>query len=143
MEVLFPGSWSARREFRVEALELAERAATRVGPVRVAAFPVVHPSGAPAYALRCEIGGTVVTYSGDTEWTDVLVEAASGADVFVCEAYTFAKPVKYHLSYTTLIENRHRLSCRRLILTHMSDDMLAHLGEVEAEIAEDGMVIML
>ena len=35
------------------------------------------------------------------------------------------------------------LRCRRLILTHMSHDMLSHLDEVEFECAEDGKLVIL
>jgi len=69
------------------------------GGASFARLRVKHASGAPAYALRVEYGGKVITYSGDTEWTESLVEAARGADLFVCEAYFFVKKVKYHLDY--------------------------------------------
>ena len=29
-----------------------------------------------------------IGYSGDTEWTDALLEIADQADLFICEAYT-------------------------------------------------------
>src|SRR5207245_196162 len=80
----------------------------------VTPFIVKHASGAPAYALRVEYGGKVITYLGDTEWTESLIEAARGADLFVCEAYFFEKKIKYHLDYQTLRENRERLDCRRI-----------------------------
>jgi phosphoribosyl 1,2-cyclic phosphodiesterase len=34
------------------------------------------------------------------------------------------KPIRYHLDYRTLVAHRARLACRRLILTHLSEDML-------------------
>ena len=97
MELFFPGSLAVPRRFSVEFVELAPRASMRVGPAAVTAFPVVHPSGAPPHALRIEYGGHTVAYSGDTEWTESLVEAAREADLFVCEAYTIDRPVKFHL----------------------------------------------
>jgi len=51
--------------------------------------------------------------------------------------------IKYHLDYQTLRQHRERLECRRLILTHMSRDMLDHLGELECEHAEDGQLVAL
>ena len=87
--------------------------------------------------------GKVVSYSGDTEWTDSLLRAARGADLFVCEAYFFEKKVPYHLDYRTLMAHRAQLGCRRLILTHMSEDMLRRLGEVEVEWAEDDKMLAL
>jgi ribonuclease BN (tRNA processing enzyme) len=143
MEVGFPGSTRVTRRFTTEFVELPERLASAVGPARVTPFVVAHASGAPSYALRVEYGGKVIAYSGDTEWTDVLVEAARGADLFICEAYFFAKKIKHHLDYQTLREHREHIDCRRMILTHMSQDMLNHLCEVEYECAEDGKIIAL
>ena len=141
MEVFFPGSTRAPRRFPLTFVELAERAAAALGPSTVTAFAVEHPSGAPAYALRVAIGGKIVAYSGDTEWTDALFDAARDADLFVCEAYFFAKAVKYHLDYRTLREHVDALACRRLVLTHMSTDMLARLAEIDVESASDGLVL--
>jgi ribonuclease BN (tRNA processing enzyme) len=143
MEVLFPGSSRVRRRFSLEFIELPEGEAIDIGALTVTPYGVVHPSGAPAYALRVECGRKVVSYSGDTEWTDSLLRAARGADLFVCEAYFFEKKVPYHLDYRTLMAHRAQLGCRRLILTHMSEDMLRRLGEVEVEWAEDDKMLAL
>ena len=93
--------------------------------------------------MRVEYGGKVITYSGDTEWTESLVDDARGADLLVCEAYFFEKKIKYHLGYRTLRESRHRLDCRRVILTHMSADLLSRRSEADMECADDGQVITL
>ena len=143
MEVFFPGSSKVDRRFAVEFVELHERVPKVVGPANVTAFAVDHASGAPAYALRVDYGGKVITYSGDTEWTESLVDVARGADVFVCEAYFFEKKIKYHLDYQTLRENSQRLDSRRVILTHMSADMLIRRSEVDMECGDDGQVIVL
>ena len=143
MEVLFPGSSRVEPRFAVEFVEIEERVSTAVGPARVTPFPVEHASGAPSYALRVEYDGKIVVYSGDTEWTESLVDAARGADLFVCEAYFFEKKIKYHLDYATLRDQRKRLECSRIILTHMSQDMLGRLDECEMEWATDGMTITL
>jgi ribonuclease BN (tRNA processing enzyme) len=54
---------------------------------------------------------------------------------------TVVASMVYHLSYATLERHRAALACRRLVLTHMSDDMLARLDQVPAEAAEDGMTL--
>jgi ribonuclease BN (tRNA processing enzyme) len=143
MEVLFPGSSSVQRRFVLSTIELVERTPTSVGAVQVVAYPVVHPSGAPSYGLRVVCDGKVIAYSGDTEWTDVLVELCAGADLFICEAYVFEKAVKYHLSYKTLARHRAMLACRRLVLTHMSQEMFARRAEVDAETADDGLTLTI
>jgi ribonuclease BN (tRNA processing enzyme) len=143
MEVLFPGSSAVQRKFIVQFAELAEGSETVLGPLSVIPYRVVHPSGAPSFALRVTCEGKVIGYSGDTEWTDTLVQAARGADLFICEAYVFEKKVKYHLDYRTLMDRRTQLGCRRLMLTHMSDDMLQRLQGLDADWAEDGKRIVV
>ena len=143
MEVLFPGSSRVERAFALEFVELADRQEVALGPVSITAFGVVHASGAPPLALQVRCDGKVVAYSGDTEWTDALVDVARGADLFVCEAYFFEKRIKYHLDCRTLLEHRRRLECRRLILTHMSHDMLRRLPLDDVEWADDGKLVVL
>ncbi|HEY7035411.1 MAG TPA: MBL fold metallo-hydrolase [Thermomicrobiales bacterium] len=142
-DLFFPGSAQARRRFELRFGELVAGVPAAVGPARVTAFAVTHPSGAPAYALRLEIGSAIVAYTGDGEWSESIVEAARGTDLLIAEAYTFDKPIKYHLDYATLDRNRARLACRRLILTHMSDDMLARRHEADADLADDGLVLTI
>src|SRR5437773_986367 len=122
---------------------LAAEVSHRVGRLEVTAYPVIHACGAPPYAIRVECAGRVIAYSGDTEWTDKLVEVADQADLFICEAYFFEKKVKFHLDYQTLLSHRQALRCKRLVLTHMNSDMLAHSMDLSIECAHDGFAIML
>jgi len=141
LEALYPGSASGKRPFELRFLVLADREPCELGPATLTPFTVRHESGAQAYALRIEYGGKVTTYSGDTEWTDTLLEAADGADLFVCEVSFFEKEVPYHIDYGTLAAKRAELSCKRIVITHMSEEMLASLDKVEIEAATDGAVV--
>jgi ribonuclease BN (tRNA processing enzyme) len=143
MEVLFPGSSRVPQRFAMEFVELEEGGTTPIRPLAVAPYRVVHASGAPPYALRVSCSGKAITYSGDTEWTDALIEASEGADLFICAAYFFSKKIEYHLDDETLMTHRARLGCRRLLLTHLSADVLARLQRLEIEAAEDGQRIVL
>ena len=141
MEIMFPGSSQTRQAFPVEFVEMEEGRENPVGLVTVTPYRVAHSSGLIPYALRVRCSEKVIAYSGDTEWTEALVQVADGADLFICECYFFEKKVKSHLDYRTLMDNRSRLGCRRLILTHLSADVLDRLDEVEVEYAEDGKLI--
>jgi ribonuclease BN (tRNA processing enzyme) len=143
MEVMFPGSPGARRGFELNFTELSDGAETVLDSLKVTPFAVRHPSGADAFALRVECGGRAIGYSGDTEWTEALTEAARGTDLFISEAYFFDKKIKHHLDYATLSQHRHLLDTRRLVLTHMSADMLARIPTLDIEVAEDGKRISL
>ena len=61
----------------------------------------------------------------------------------MAEAYFFDRQVPHHLDYATLSANLERLDCRRVILTHMSPDMLARTAEAKLECAYDGLVVNL
>ena len=61
----------------------------------------------------------------------------------MCEAYFFEKRVKFHLDYQTLTAHKKELTCRRLVLTHMSADMLARVADAAIETTYDGMVVTL
>ena len=142
-EVFFPGSSQTRRRFDVVVRELQPREPAEILEATVTGYPVEHASGAPAYALRLEAGGRSLAYSGDTEWTDTLIEAASGADLFICEAYFFDRVVKFHLSYQTIREQLGALQCGRLVLTHPGLETLSRRAELEHLLADDGLVIEL
>ncbi|HSR11312.1 MAG TPA: MBL fold metallo-hydrolase, partial [Thermodesulfobacteriota bacterium] len=130
MEVLFPKSSETRQRFGIEFIELPAERPTSIGPLSVTAYPVIHFSGATPYALRIECAGRTIAYSGDTEWTEKLIPAATGADLFLCEGYMFDKKVKYHLDYQTLMANRGALDCKRVVLTHMGSDMLSRVSDI-------------
>jgi ribonuclease BN (tRNA processing enzyme) len=143
MECMFPGSAAVARRFHVEVAELAPGSCVTVAGTRAAAWAADHPSGAPALALRLTIGGKVVAYTGDTAWTDALVEVADGADLLIAEAYHRVKNVPHHLRLADLASHRERLASRRTVLTHMSDDMLDHLDQVSFETARDGLILRI
>jgi len=143
MDVFFPGSAATKQRFQIRFVEFAEGVLTAIDAITVSAYPAVHASGAPAHALRVQAGGKVIAYSGDTEWTDALLSAADNADLFICEAYFFEKQMKFHLDYATLIAHREQLTCKRLVVTHMNADMLAHVAGLGVEAADDGKLIEL
>jgi ribonuclease BN (tRNA processing enzyme) len=143
MELFFPGSTAVDRRFRVEVVELNPGATSEVSGLEVTAFEVDHPSGAPPLALRLNLGGKIIAYTGDTAWSPVLPVAAGGADLFIAEAYYFDKAVPYHLRHADLLAHRDKLTCHRIVLTHPSADMLAHRAESAFELAHDGLTIKL
>lgn len=139
MELMFPGSTAVRRRFAVEITELRPGELSTLDGLEIRSWQVNHPSGAPPLALRLGIGGQEIAYTGDTAWTDAIIDAASGTDLLIAEAYYRDKNIPYHLRLSDLIANRHRLDTRRVILTHLSADMLA--GPVPGfEVAHDGYV---
>ena len=143
MEDLFPGSSQTKQSFTYEFLDLPQRQMTRLSGLSVTAYEVPHASGAPSYALRVECDGKVLAYSGDSEWSEALLDVAREADLFICESYYFEKAVRFHLNYRNLVERLPDFHCKRVILTHLGPEMHEHRSEVEIEVAEDGLSIQL
>lgn len=114
-----------------------------LGAATVRGWQVEHACGAPPLALRVDLGGVSFAYSGDTQRTAALAEAADGAHLFAVEAYTFDRPVRYHLDYQTLRARLGQISARRVVLTHMSAGMLARLADADLPAAYDGMTLDL
>ena len=143
-EVLFPGSSKNRWRFALHVVDLPCGTPYRVAGLDLLTFEVIHPSGAPATALRVTDGERALTYSGDTSWTDGLLEAARGADLFIAECYRLANAPANHLDLATLKAKRALLNVPRTLLTHMSGEVLAQIAEIERdgyEVARDGLVI--
>ena len=142
MEALFEHSSKTKPRFDLSVVALEPEQSRTFGEVRVTPYPVVHgESGGPFLAYRIEVEGRVVTYSADTEWTATLIPAARGADLFIAEAYYYDKIVKNHLSLKTLEAHLPEINAKRLVLTHLSDDMLGRLGQLPYTAAHDGMVV--
>jgi ribonuclease BN (tRNA processing enzyme) len=144
MEALFEHSSKTKQRFDLSLVALEPEQSRTFGEVKVTPYPVVHgESGGPFLAYRIEAEGRVIAYSADTEWTETLIPAARGADLFIAEAYYYDKIVKNHLSLKTLEAHLPEINAKRLVLTHMSEDMLARLGELPYLAAEDGMAVEL
>jgi ribonuclease BN (tRNA processing enzyme) len=144
MEAGFPGTQDLELRFPLTLQELAIGRSNELGALRVTPFHVLHDDRAgPCLGFRVEAEGKVIAFSGDTEWTDALVEIGHDADLFICEAYTRDKPLPTHMALSSLERNLGRIRPKRLVLSHMSNDMLARRAEVPFETAEDGMIIEL
>jgi ribonuclease BN (tRNA processing enzyme) len=143
MECLFPGSFTADRRFSVDVTELAPGTCAAVCGTTAQAWEGEHPSGAPPLVLRLALAGRTIAYTGDTAWTPVIADAAADADLLIAEAYYRDKNIPYHLRLSDLAAHRDRLTPRRVIVTHMSDDVLGDDHATSIEQAHDGLVIGL
>jgi ribonuclease BN (tRNA processing enzyme) len=139
-KALYPGIMG-NNSFPVEYRELDPRKSAQLGSAQIECFRVVHGTSKYAYGLRVETGGKVVSYTGDTEWTENLIPLSQGSDLLIAECFAYEQPLPSHLDYRTLLKQRSRLGCRRLVLTHMGPEMLSRLDELELDTVNDGDII--
>lgn len=129
--------------FACNFVEVEPEGRFRIGGADLTAFRVPHQKTDVSLGWRCEIAGRTIVYSGDTGWTEELVERSRGADLFLCECCYFETRVESHLDYPRIRENRARFDCRRMVLVHTGEEVHAHRGEIEIPIGEDGTQIEL
>ena len=113
------------------------------GGALVSALPVRHVAESDPHGLRVRIGKTLIAYSGDATWSEDLPRIAEGADLFICEATNWDEDDPSHIAYRTLVANRAKLDCRRIVVTHLGTASLAHVAEMELEHATDGLALEL
>ena len=117
-----------------------DRPATVAG-VHIFPFRVPHQTRAISLGLKVNFQGKIILFSGDSAWTEQFVAQARGADLFLCECCFYDREVSNHMNYRTLEANLGRLDCKRIVLTHMGEEMLARNDELKVPSAYDGMVI--
>jgi ribonuclease BN (tRNA processing enzyme) len=112
-----------------------------VNGIDVFAFRVPHQTHDVSLGLSVGYEGKQILFSGDSAWTDVFIVHARGVDLFLCECSFYSEHPGMHVNYLALQANLSRLGCKKLVLTHMGEEMLARRNELAAILAEDGMVI--
>ena len=144
MEALFEHSSKVKQKFELSVVALHPEQTQWFGAVGVTPYAVMHgDSGGPFLGLRIEAQGRTIAYTADTEWTETLIPLARDADLLIAEANTYDKVVRNHLSLNALEAHLAEIRPKRLILTHMSDDMLSRLNALPYTAAHDGMVVEL
>jgi len=145
-EALFPGSTEKENPFDLRFEEHVANVPFDWRGLICKTIEVSHPSGAPAHGLRFERSGKALSYSGDTEWVDELIELSSGVDLHINECFAYDAGLRYHTSWDVLREKLADISATRIVLTHMSRPMLARLEEIDEPrvlIARDGLEIQI
>jgi ribonuclease BN (tRNA processing enzyme) len=146
MEVLFPNSSANNWRFEWSVIEVIPGEPINLTGFTIESAEMLHPSGAPSTALRISKDGKLFAYSGDTAWTDRLVDVADGADLFVVECSSGKSAVPHHIDWPTLKANLSRLKAKRLALTHLGNSALERSAEMKAagvHVTSDGDIVDL
>jgi ribonuclease BN (tRNA processing enzyme) len=130
------GAWG-REDLIENAFELREYQPDEVleiGPLRVR-FQLV-PHFTRTHAVEFAANGARITYGADHSPTDALIEFAHGTDLLLIEA-TLPHPEsdgpRGHMTPAEAGEHGRRAEARRLVITHISDELDADWARGEAE----------
>ncbi|NVJ91526.1 MAG: MBL fold metallo-hydrolase [Methylocystaceae bacterium] len=141
MDVLYPGCWDKPEDLKIIFIELTKGHRQSLNGVGVFPYSARHIEDGNDFILRFDVDGKVITYSGDTGWTDELISASDKADLLICESFFFDEKCEFHLDYKTIETNRDKLKARNIILTHLNEESLSRQSEMTLQVAFDGMKI--
>ncbi len=95
---------------------------TGVGDMSLRFAEATHP--VPTVATRATVRGTSIVYTGDTGWSDDVVELARGADAMLCDATTLEDFMPdVHCTPEVAGRMAARAGVERLLLTHLREDV--------------------
>ncbi|WP_207427421.1 MBL fold metallo-hydrolase [Pedobacter sp. SYSU D00535] len=142
LELLYPGT-AVLEKLDLRFIEFRQEETIELEGLKITAFPVVHNEAAQSHGVKIELDDKIISYSGDTEWTDNLVALSRNADMFICECNFFNYQVKGHLNYQVLSEKLSLLNYKKILLTHFDTEMLNKLDQVQLDCASDGQKILI
>ena len=139
------GAWGSEEliegSFRIEGYDASTR--LEVGSLRLGFRPVPHFVETYAIRLESATGGGRLVFGADSGPGESLVEAVHGADLLLLEAtQPRAEPgvPRGHLTPREAGEHAAAAGARRLVLTHLSDEIDAQWARKEAAAAFGGPV---
>jgi ribonuclease BN (tRNA processing enzyme) len=115
---------------------------------RISWAPVEHRHESIGY--RLDAGGGAFVYTGDTEYSESVVELARGADTLLIEcAFPDDTPIPGHLTPSGVARIASEAGVRRVVLTHIYPvtdlvDLVSEVGkgfDGEVIVAEDGLTL--
>ena len=144
LDVFYPGLRARGWRFKLTVEELIPGSSRKALDANLTSVPVLHGGLVDGSALRVEAGGKIFAYSGDTEWTDALIDVSAGADLFVVECFSASREIVGHLNWPRLQSNLRRFSARRVAITHMGPAMRLRADDARhagLTVLEDGQII--
>jgi ribonuclease BN (tRNA processing enzyme) len=141
--LMYPGTDLDSLDFEIKFLEYQSYEQVNLNGMVIQAFPVMHSEESRPHGLRITIGGKIFAFSGDTQWTDTLIDLSKDADLFICECNFYHDNGPNHLDYQTLISKHHLFSCKKILLNHLGEEMLDRCSILELHCTNDGQEITL
>ena len=143
INVMYPGCWDKENTFEIVFIELVHDTQPQFGPISVTPYHAKHLQDGNDFILRFEVDGKIITFSGDTGWTEDLVAASNHADLLITECFFYQETSAFHMDYGTIFANKERLDCKQIILTHLGPNALLHQNDMIFDVAFDGMTLSI
>ncbi len=112
------GNWVTNPEFPFELVEL-DTAKIEFGSLKFETAPVKHTEASIAYRIAAS-NGKSITYSGDTDECESIINLAFETDLLVIEcSFPSAEKVNGHLTPLEVARIATACKCKHVVLTHL------------------------
>jgi ribonuclease BN (tRNA processing enzyme) len=142
-ETMYPDASSEPLPYPVEYIETLPNRKLLLGDVEIIPFSVPHQNHPISLGFELLVEGRKIVYTGDSGWTEDFVSRTQGADLFICECTFFETRLDTHIDYPRIAENLTRLNAKRIILTHLGEEVQSRRQEIDLELASDGLSIQI
>lgn len=138
-EAMYPGTGNLLDELNLNFIEFTLQPLD-INELTILALPVMHSPPSNPYGVRIACAGKTLAFSGDTEWHENLLDLGQNTDVFIMECFKDQELTAGHLSLKTIEEKAAQFNSKRILLTHMSNEVL-NLKSTPFQRLYDGQVI--
>jgi ribonuclease BN (tRNA processing enzyme) len=139
------------RPFEMNVVEIAPGEEAKLAGATILGFPAEHmsPPDRPLSLRVIAPDGRYVTFSGDTEMNDALLEAAVGAELLVAECTGMKPPIGRHCSWVEWAAVLPEVRAKRVLFSHLDEEVRRRAPELVAgapvgppiAFADDGLVL--
>lgn len=138
MEAMYPGTTDNTDKINLHFREYDAGNPIDDENLKIRAAEGIHAEGTNPHALRIEIEGKIIAFTGDTEWTNSLIEIARDADIFISECNFFDKKVPGHISYRDIEKHKSQITSKKIVLTHPGPEMIENADSSELPLLREG-----
>ncbi len=141
------GKAAPDRRFEQQFIEFGPGEVREVHGRRVTALPMAHMQASDlCLGYRFDLPDARIALSGDTAWTEALIELSRDTDLFVCDCTEASGHSPQHLTWEVLAPQVERLQTRHLLLSHLGSSMRRAAPCIEGgrvSLAEDGLCLRI
>jgi ribonuclease BN (tRNA processing enzyme) len=141
--VMYPNSAEEPLPYALEFMEMRPGERMHLSGATIDAFRTLHQEQPQSLGYEIQVGDRKIVYCGDCGWSEDLIEHSQNADLFICECSFFETRLDTHLDYPRIAENAGRFGAKRIVLTHLGQEVLKRQAEVALQLAHDGLVLDL
>lgn len=143
LHLLYPGSEDSLKSFPIEYKAYQSGQPMELSFGKLTAYEVEHVPATKPHGIRLELHGKKIAYSGDTSWHENLLKLAAHTDLFICECNFYERESPSHIHYQLLLKKKDLLNSKRIVLTHLGEEMLQKKEELQIEVLNDGQQLIL